>query len=138
MAGYGMARYRKIDTRIWNDEKFRQLDNTGKYFFMYLLTSPHSPPWGAYVIDDLYIQADLQLTQEKIQGCWEQLVKLGLVLRCKTTRLVCFPNWFKYNLPQNKKSAAACINGILSLPKSPRPRHMRFVFLSRTWWKTVP
>ena len=113
-----MSRYRKIDTKIWTDEKFRQLTNDSKYFFVYLLTSPHSTAWGAYVLDDLYIQADLGYSPAKIKTCWEEIVKSNMVLRCNVTRLICFPNWFKYNLPTNQKSLMACIRGILDMPRS--------------------
>jgi hypothetical protein len=116
-----VSRYRKIDTRIWNDDKFRSLSQEGRYFFMYLLTSPHSTAWGAYVIDDLYIQADLGFSQQKINNLWRELDSAGghsLVLRDKNTRLVAFPNWFKYNTPENKKTLIACGRGVAALPKS--------------------
>ena len=111
--------YRKIDTRIWNDEKFRKLSPEAQRMYLYLLTSPHSTPWGAYIIDDLYIQADLSMQPGKIKSCWDELATRSLTVRCKKTRLVCFPNWFRYNPPPNEKSANACIKGILDLPRSP-------------------
>lgn len=37
-----MARYRKIDPRIWNDAKFSHLSNDAKLLFIYLLTSPQA------------------------------------------------------------------------------------------------
>lgn len=110
--------YRKIDTRIWNDEKFRTLSNEGKYFFIYLLTCPHSTAWGAYVLDDLYVQADLGYSLQKIKQLWNELANSKLTIRDTKTRLVCFPNWFKYNPPANEKTAIACIRGIMTLPKS--------------------
>src|SRR5512139_1010055 len=113
-----MGRYRKIDTKIWNDDKVRKLSNDGKIFFLYLLTSPHSTAWGAYLLDDLYIQADLKFTPQQIKKCWSEVVREQLANRDEPTRLVCFPNWFRYNVPENQKTAAACVNGILALPKS--------------------
>ena len=35
-----MSRYRKVDPRIWNDEKFRTLTDNGKLVFFMLLTQP--------------------------------------------------------------------------------------------------
>ena len=113
-----MAKYRKIDPRIWNDVKFRSLGHDAQYIFMYLLTSPHSTAWGAYVIDDLYIQADTGMSAKRVSESVSELLDLGLILRCKKTRLICFPNWFKFNRPENERSAKACLNGILSMPKS--------------------
>ena len=42
-----MARYRKIDPRIWNDEKFRALSDSGKLAFLFVLTHPHMTSLGA-------------------------------------------------------------------------------------------
>jgi hypothetical protein len=113
-----MAKYRKIDPKIWHDEKFRGLSRDAQFLFIYLLTSPHSTSWGCYVIDDLYIVADTGLTKPQLEKAVSELLANRLILRCERTRLVAFPNWFEYNTPVNAKSAAACINGIKSLPKS--------------------
>src|SRR5690349_15303845 len=40
-----MARYRKVDTRIWGDTKFRDLSSPGpsaKYLWLFVLTGPHT------------------------------------------------------------------------------------------------
>ena len=111
--------YRKIEQRIWADEKFRRLSHNARYMFLYLLTGPHSTAWGAYVLDDLYISADLSFPPAKIKQYWKELLDEGLILRDSVTRLVAFPNWFKFNRPKNDRSAMAIINGLLSLPKSP-------------------
>src|SRR2546427_3847788 len=40
-----MARYRKIDTRMWGDCRFRELSSpspSAKYLWMFLLTGPHT------------------------------------------------------------------------------------------------
>jgi hypothetical protein len=42
-----MARYRKIDPRIWNDQKFRELSDDAKIVFFLLLTHPHMTALGA-------------------------------------------------------------------------------------------
>jgi len=42
-----MSRYRKVDPRIWNDAKFRSLDDQGKLAFFFLLTHPHMTAIGA-------------------------------------------------------------------------------------------
>jgi hypothetical protein len=125
-----MSRYRKIDTRIWVDEKFRTLNEKEQMFFLYLLTSPHSTAWGAYIIDDLYIQADLGFSPAIIKSCWQTLKKTGLVIRCDQTRLVAFQNWFRYNLPANERTRAACVRGIISLPKSKALQE----FISKSEW----
>ena len=36
-----MSRYRKVDTRIWNDAKFNSLSEKRKLVFFFLLTHPN-------------------------------------------------------------------------------------------------
>ena len=125
-----MARYRKVDPVIWHDTKFRGLHKDSQLLFLYLLTSPHSTAWGIYVIDNLYIQADTGLSQKQISDGVSELLASRLILRCDKNRLVAFPNWFKFNRPENEKSIMACINGILSLPQCP----VLFEFCSKSDW----
>jgi hypothetical protein len=42
-----MGRYRKIDTRIWNDAKFRELSERGQLEFLFGLTHPNMTMLGA-------------------------------------------------------------------------------------------
>ncbi|MFR1027713.1 MAG: hypothetical protein ACLSE8_15555 [Parasutterella sp.] len=41
-----MARYRKIDVRMWNDRKFRELSDNAKLAFILLLTHPDTTQIG--------------------------------------------------------------------------------------------
>ena len=42
-----MSRYRKVDPRIWNDAKFRDLSDSAKLIFFMLLTHPNMTSIGA-------------------------------------------------------------------------------------------
>lgn len=42
-----MGHYRKIDTRVWNDQKFNELTDNGKLVFFLLLTHPYLTSIGA-------------------------------------------------------------------------------------------
>ena len=42
-----MAIYRKVSTRIWNDERFMSLPDTSKFVFLFLLTHPNMTSIGA-------------------------------------------------------------------------------------------
>jgi hypothetical protein len=43
----GRVKYRKIDTRMWGDEKFRRFTDDGKLGFIFLLTHPALTSLGA-------------------------------------------------------------------------------------------
>jgi hypothetical protein len=113
-----MRRYGLIATSIWQDPRFRALEPETQRFYLYLWTSHHSTSWGAYLLPDLYIQADLNLSAERIQRCWDQLIRAGMVLRDKQTNLVALLGWFDLNRPTNAKSGIACINGIRGMAAS--------------------
>ncbi len=42
-----MGRYRKVETRIWNDATFRSLSDDGKLLFLFVLTHPSQTSLGA-------------------------------------------------------------------------------------------
>ena len=45
--GSDVARYRKIDPRVWNDEKFVSFSDDGKLAFLFVLTHPSMTAIGA-------------------------------------------------------------------------------------------
>ena len=47
-----MARYKKIDVRIWNDAKFNALSSDARLIFLFMLTSPQTTMVGA--VPDLF------------------------------------------------------------------------------------
>lgn len=46
-----MARYRKVDPRIWRDEKFRKLTPEQKAIALYVLTNPSNDVGFVYLSD---------------------------------------------------------------------------------------
>ena len=59
-----MALYRKIDTRIWNDAKFRALSPHGKLAFVFLLTHPNMTALGAMRASVEGLSAELRVPSE--------------------------------------------------------------------------
>ena len=59
-----MAIYRKIDTRIWNDAKFRALSPNGKLAFLFLLTHPNMTALGAMRASIEGLSAELRVPAE--------------------------------------------------------------------------
>lgn len=54
-----MGHYRKIDPRLWNDEKFRCFDFFAQDLWLYILTNPQTNQVGLYVWRDEFALADL-------------------------------------------------------------------------------
>ena len=70
-----MALYRKIDTRIWNDAKFRALSPHGKLAFVFLLTHPNMTALGAMRSTIEGLSAELRVPAEAFAEVFGEVFK---------------------------------------------------------------
>jgi len=96
-----MGRYRKIDVRIWNDEKFRTLSDKGKLLFLFLLTHPHLTPVGTLRITKEGMAAELSWELKGFDIPFLELFRKGLIKYDHEAACVVVPNFLKYNPPEN-------------------------------------
>jgi hypothetical protein len=112
------VRYAKIECKIWNDEKFISLTEQSKFFFLYLLSCPHSNLIGAFVLKIGYAADDLKWTPAKVTQALRELVKSGSVSYDPKVSLLVLHNFLRYNLPANPNQAKSCLLILAELPKS--------------------
>jgi hypothetical protein len=100
-----MARYRKIDTRMWADAKFRALSSpppTGKYLWIALLTGPYTTNLpGLFRVGEMALAEELGWTLEGFRKAFVELFREGLAKADWNARVVWIPNAIKYNPPDN-------------------------------------
>jgi hypothetical protein len=100
-----MARYRKIDTRMWADAKFRALSSplpSGKYLWIALLTGPHTTNLpGLFRIGEMAMAEELGWSLEGFRKGFGELLREGLAKADWSARVVWIPNAIKYNPPDN-------------------------------------
>jgi hypothetical protein len=100
-----MARYRKIDTRMWGDSKFRELSSPGpsaKYLWVYLLTGPHTTNLpGLFRSGEMSLAEELGWSVEGFRKGFAELFAKGLIKADWNARVVWIPNAIKYNPPDN-------------------------------------
>lgn len=98
-------RYRKIDVRLWGDEKFRSLtplQPSGQALFLYLLTNPNTT-----VIPGLYRAGAAAMAEElgwhvdALVDALKEIISQGLVKADLNARVIFIPNAIKYNQPQS-------------------------------------
>jgi hypothetical protein len=121
-----MAHYRKVDSRIWNDEKFRALSERGKLSFLFILTNPHTTMIGTLRGTLTGLAAELHATSDREHGVLEgfgeallegyiksfrETIDKGLVRYDERACLIWMPNFLKYNSPESP-------NVIKSWPKA--------------------
>ncbi len=74
-----MARYRKIDTRTWNDKKFNELSDSAKLVFFLLLTHPHMTSIGAMRASLQSLAGDLHWPLEKIEHAFQEILQKNII-----------------------------------------------------------
>jgi hypothetical protein len=96
-----MARYRKIDSRIWNDEKFRTLGDDAKLVFLFVLTHPHLTSLGAMRANEAGLAHELGWTFERFQKGFGEPFRKGLFWYDESVSFLALTNFLKYNPPEN-------------------------------------
>ena len=111
-------RYHKIESSIWQDEKFKELSEDAKMLFLYIMTCPHSNNIGIFVIPKMYICCDLKWDTERLDKPFEELLHRGFILFDENVNLVCIINHLKHNPLENANQTKAAIKILILLPKS--------------------
>ena len=114
-----MARYRKIDPRIWNDEKFASLSHEGQRMFLFVLTHPSMTSLGAFRISREGMAAELGLDDKEFAQPFTELLQKGLVMYDERVFLVFAPNFLKYNAPENPNVVKGWGTALDFLPECP-------------------
>ena len=110
-----MAHYRKIDPRMWNDEKFRTLSTEGKLAFVLLLTHPHMTALGAMRATIPGLAAELG-GKGFAEGFREVFAK-GLAKHDEKASCVYLPRFLKYNKPESQNVVKAWAHSIDLIPE---------------------
>lgn len=109
-----MARYRKIDVRIWNDRKFRELDDNAKLAFLLLLTHPDTNQLGFIRSRSVSLAFDLGWQSDAMSNAVQTLCQKGMLMVDERAGLMFLPNFLKYN-PPNGVNGAKSWAGLLDL-----------------------
>lgn len=100
-----MAIYRNVQLSFWTDNKI--LDDftpEDKYFYLYLLTNPHTNICGCYEISYKSMSDDTGYNKETIIRLLERFDKVhGVIKFSSSTKEVLVLNWYKYNWSKSEK-----------------------------------
>lgn len=111
------ARFRKIDPRIWTDEKFRQLTGEQQRIALYILTA-QSNRIGLFSFSPGKACEDL--------GTLPPTFLKGLLKVCQTlnwewdakARVLYLPTWWRYNHPENVNNVIGNLKDLDDLPET--------------------
>lgn len=112
-----MARYRKIDPRIWNDKKFRELSDAAKLVFLFLLTHPHMTSLGAMRATIAGLAEELDWDTEAFREAFAEVLLNGMAEHDQKACLIAIPNFIRYNSPESPNVVKAWVSSLDLLPE---------------------
>lgn len=100
-----MGTYRVISPTFWTDSKVDEdFTPEDKYFYLYLLTNPHTNICGCYEIGFKQMARDTGYNEETVRHLVRRMETVHKVIRYdRTTREVLLLNWSKYNWTDSEK-----------------------------------
>lgn len=118
-----MSHYRKIDVRIWNDEKFNSLSADGKLAFLMLLSHPMMTALGAMRATPEGLAAELDGNGEgkadAYRDAYRDIFAKGMADYDPQGRLIALPNFLRYNPPTSINVVKAWAGLLDFLPECP-------------------
>lgn len=96
---------RLIDTNLWNNEEIiENFTAEDKYFWLYLLTSPHNTLCGVFKNSPNLIARDMGLHKDTIVNLLYRFEKVhNLIFVDKGTNEIIILNWYKFNWTKSPK-----------------------------------
>lgn len=112
-----MSRYRKVDPKVWNDEKFSLLSDKSKLVFFFLLTHPHMTALGAMRASRRGLAAELRWSFTGFCKAYEELLSKGMVRHDDNASFLWLPNFLKYNGPESPNAVKSWAASLDLLPE---------------------
>ncbi len=102
-----MARYRRIDTKVWNDETFRRFSDDGKLMFLFVLTHPQMTMIGAMRATVPGLAAELGWTIARMRKAIGEALAAGSLAGDEEASFLCAPNFLQHNPPASCNAVRA-------------------------------
>lgn len=115
-----MAIYRNISMSFWTDSKVDDdFTPEDKYFYLYLLTNPHTNICGCYEVSMKQMCRDTGYNEDTVRRLLDRMERQHEVARYSTaTKEVLILNWYKYNWTKSDKMLSG-VAGVAQYIKNP-------------------
>ena len=109
-----MANYRNISVNFWSDSKVDdEFTPEDKYFYLYLLTNPHTNICGCYEISMKQMERETGYNTDTVKRLIARMQEVhGVIRYCKDTREILVLNWYRYNWSKSENVRKA-VSGVL-------------------------
>jgi len=115
-----MARYRKIDPRVWNDRKFRGMSDDAKLVFLFILTHPSMTALGAMRATMAGLASELGWETKDFGEAFREASSKGMLEADEEASFVGAPNFVKYNAPESPNVITAWRECLSLIPECDR------------------
>jgi hypothetical protein len=126
-----MARYRKIDPRMWNDDKFRTMSHEGQLVWIYMLTGPDSNRIGLYQFSIARASEDIGIETASVRRSIDVIMSSGMAFYDDHSRLIFIPKWLEYNEPSGANQAVGLLDDVEDFGSHPFAKAVRFLITLR-------
>lgn len=116
-----MASYRNIQLSFWTDAKVAdEFTPEDKYFYLYLLTNPHTNTCGCYELSIKQMSVETGYSTDTIDRLIERFALVHDIIRySKETKEMLVINWYKYNWTTSSKLRTSISNNINAIKHEP-------------------
>ena len=108
-----MSRYRRIDTRFWNDEKVARLTPLGKLAFLFILTHPNMTAVGAMRGTLAGLAEELKIGVKPFREPFQE----RFLAHDPDTHFIWARNFLKYNEPHNPNQVKSLLESVDLIPE---------------------
>jgi len=138
-----MSHFRKVDTRIWNDARFRKYSDQGKLAFLFILTHPAMTSLGAMRGTVSGLAVELGWDVETLREAILDPCRDGCLMVREESSFIALANWFKYNIPEGPNAISKGWKTALeAIPECPEKaivlRNAIVCLRNREWFKDDP
>lgn len=108
--------FRAIYTRVWDDERFRQLSEEAQLTWFHLFSNPYSTGIGLYRMPLAGLAADKGCQLERYAERCAEVERNGLVVIDREHNLVWFPRFWQWNKPDNPNTLKKLLKALGKIP----------------------
>ena len=112
-----LAKYRYVHCKFWQDPDMLDYTPEEKYFYLYLLTNPHTKQCGIYEISVKQIAFETGFNRDTAQKLIDRFSDYEKIKYCSESKELAIRNWLKYNYSTSPK-VKTCIENELKSVKS--------------------
>lgn len=116
-------RYRKVSTRMWGDEKFRQLSRpqpNGQSLWQYLITGPHTTAVpGLFSAGEAQLAERLEWPLPAFRRIWKEIHAAEMGVADWKSCVVWLPNAIRHNAPESPNVVIGWKDALDELPACP-------------------